>query len=472
LRCSVIRLPSHYREICLYIRKILERSIDAFVINRFVLLFTLPALAFILTGLGGDQGVGSGSARRNNNNPGDGAFVLVPAGTFLMGDNFGEEAEDELPVHAVYLDAYYIGRFEVTNGEFIAFLQDTYATGDIIVSGNDVRLPDGKPCCELDYSEKTINFSGGDFMTEEAFTNHPVSFVSWYGAAAYCNWLSDSEGLEQCYDERYDVDIAKSGYRLPTEAEWEKAARGTYQRRYPWGNDIDSSFANYQRSGHPFEKGSDPFTTPVGYFDGSIREGFATSNNASPYGAYDMAGNVWEWCNDWYEESYYQFCVTNDVVNNPTGYLSGSSPVVRGGSWLSMPVSLRGANRSYILTSQDAAALTDRRLGFRCARSAGNGSNEPPRPDEYVLCQNYPNPFNPVTEIAFALPVSEYVTFVIYNSLGQTVKTLLSGRMPPGERRITWDGTNSEGLLVGSGVYFYRIRAGGFSAVKKMVLIR
>ena len=114
--------------------------------------------------------------------------------------------------------------------------------------------------------------------------DYPLLGVNWDSAAAYCNWLSAKTGKK---------------YRLPTEAEWEKAARGTDQRRYPWGNNIDRSYANYV--------GAQPFDTgrPAGFYDGSKRGDLQTHSNASPYGAFDMAGNVMEWCSDWYSRDYY-----------------------------------------------------------------------------------------------------------------------------------------------------------------------
>ena len=205
-------------------------------------------------------------------NDGYGDYMFVPAGEFEMGDNFNEGQSDELPVHTVYLDAYYIGKYQVTNEEYKKFIDDDgYTTEAYWLSvGWTAKQLNGwtQPEHWIDSS-----FAGGGLPGNEIY---PVVGVSWYEAHAYCAWLTTK---------------TDTTYRLPTEAEWEKAARGTDQRRYPWGNDIDGSYANYKDSDELFRN-----LTPVGYFDGTTHGSYTTQSNASPYGAYDMAGNVREWC--------------------------------------------------------------------------------------------------------------------------------------------------------------------------------
>ena len=159
--------------------------------------------------------------------------------------------------------------------------------------------------------------------------------MCWYEAMAFCSWMSDKTG---------------EIYRLPTEAEWEKASRGDmeknsllgHQRRYPWGDQIDGSYANFYQSGDTYEnRGGNGGKTPVGYYDGSIQEGFQTNSNASPYGAFDMAGNVLELCLDWYGENYY----SNSSENNPKGPDSGTRKVMRGGGRHSRISGLRSSYR-------------------------------------------------------------------------------------------------------------------------------
>lgn len=263
-------------------------------------------------------------------NDGYGDFLLVPAGAFKMGDNFGDGESRERPVHTVYLDAYYIGKFEVTNGEWKKFLNDP--------GYNDPKYwPDGRvvPMEQIPYWTQPQNHGGGTPGTD----NYPVIGVNWDQAVAYCNWLSAKTGKK---------------YRLPTEAEWEKAARGTGQRRYPWGNEIDLSYANVV--------GSQRMDTvrEVGFYDGSKRGDFQTKNAASPYGAMDMAGNAMEWCSDWYSRTYY----SASPRRNPKGPEKGAYRVLRGGSFFHEPQDARSYARSAAWPSFKAYRM----VGFRPVR--------------------------------------------------------------------------------------------------------
>jgi len=237
-------------------------------------------------------------------------MVYVPEGAFLMGSNSG--ADDEKPEHIVFLDAFWIDRYEVTNAQFAAFLnaQGNQSEGGVIwLDAND--------------EDACITQSGGEWVPDSDYDDHPVVEESWYGAQAYCEWV---------------------GGRLPTEAEWEKAARGVDGRRYPWGEESPTcSLAQF--SGCLGE------TVPVGSFP----------NGASPYGALDMAGNVWEWVADWYDENYY----INSSISNPKGGLKGGSyRIHRGGSWYFKERNLRASNRYWLYP-----VITSYNLGFRCVRS-------------------------------------------------------------------------------------------------------
>jgi formylglycine-generating enzyme required for sulfatase activity len=244
-------------------------------------------------------------------------MILIPAGEFLRGTSdadilemtlrFGWKSEwfdDEKPQRKIYLDAYYIAETPVTNEEYKKFVD---ATGH--------RVPYG-------WDENWRTYPTGKH-------DHPVVNVTWEDANAYARWV---------------------GGRLPTEAEWEKAARGTDGRRYPWGNDWDRNKCNtashwvdedvrtyedWERKFKPrWEKewrGKKIMTTLVGQFQ----------NGASPYGCLDMAGNVWEWCADWYDAEYYK----NSPARNPKNETVGSYRVLRGGSWFTDDDLARGACR-------------------------------------------------------------------------------------------------------------------------------
>lgn len=268
------------------------------------------------------------------------AMAYIPANDlmnlFMMGDHFNEGRGDELPVHPLMIDQFYMGPCEVTNREYCEFLNSALAGGNITVTDGVVygNTPHVDAYCDTypEYSYSRIDWNGTEFAALPHKTDHPMVGVSWYGAAAYCNWLSESHGYDKCYEIVYGhwtCLFYKSGYRLPTEAEWEYAARGGQHSpyyKYPWGDGIDGSMANYFDSGDPYE-GTPPETTPVGYYDG--RQIPAGSDMANGYGLYDMAGNVWEWCNDWYAFDYY----FSSPYNNPTGPISGTYRVLRGGCW-------------------------------------------------------------------------------------------------------------------------------------------
>jgi len=225
-------------------------------------------------------------------------LMRVPAGEFWMGSQDMERGADysEKPAHPVRLDEYWIGKFPVTNRQFQAYFQQS-----------------GQP-------------EGWSF--EKGKEQHPAVNVSWDDAAAFCAWASKISGQK---------------LRLPTEAEWEKAARGTDRRIYPWGNEPpDKTLANFDQ----IFKG----TTPVGKF---------SPQGDSPYGCADMAGNVWEWVADWFGETYYK----DSPKSNPTGPAKGEWRVLRGGSWYIGARNLRAAIRG-----RDIPDLRDVNGGFRCAR--------------------------------------------------------------------------------------------------------
>ena len=285
-------------------------------------------------------------------------MALIPAGTFAMGDHHGfvdpKHGGDETPIHTVRVDAFYIGINDVTTKEYCEFLNSALGQKQVEVREGSVYLTGGSDLlCETRATSpySRISWDGKAFAVPDKKENHPVVCIRWPGAAAYCNWLSTQQKLPTCYNtSTWDCDCNKSGFRLPTEAEWEYAARGGQQKPYwnfPWANEADPTKANWPESRNPFRAGPQPWTTPVGFFDGKLhhkadfdwpgaQESFQTSNGANGYGLYDMAGNVWQFVNDWYGRDYYAYSPTN----NPPGPASGSlmpdgKPYrgMRGGNW-------------------------------------------------------------------------------------------------------------------------------------------
>jgi len=284
--------------------------------------------------------------------------AVIPGGEFAMGDHFGfvspGHPSDEIPIHNVKVDSFRITTNLTTNRQFLAFLNSYKQQGLLTITNNVVRLTgDTNTLCYTSQyaSWYSISYDGKVFSIADFRNNHPVVGVRWIGAAAFCNWLSVQNGLDICYTPvTWSCDFTKNGYRLPTEAEWEYAGRGGHVNpcyNYPTGNTLALTQANLPSSGDPYETGSYPLTTPVGFYDGTLKlktnfnwpgsaSSYQTTNGANDYGLYDMAGNVWEFVNDWYGTDYY----SGSVYSNPTGPSSGSlmpdgKPYrgMRGGNW-------------------------------------------------------------------------------------------------------------------------------------------
>jgi len=280
-------------------------------------------------------------------------MALIPAGSFTMGDTIGDGWSDELPVHAVYVSAFYMDKYLVTKG-----LWDEVYTWAVTHGYSFDNAGSGKAA------------------------NHPVQTIDWYDAVKWCNGRSQKEGRTPAYYTDAALTVVyktgqlapyvrwNAGYRLPTEAEWEKAARGGLSgHRFPWGDTISHSQANYYsywEGGHPyypydvnptegyhptFAVGGYPYTSPVDYFA------------PNGYGLYDLAGNVWEWCWDLYQASWYgQAGATESDTRAPAGSLSVR--VLRGGSWGSGANSARCASR---LGNSSSSGISGG-FGFRCVR--------------------------------------------------------------------------------------------------------
>jgi formylglycine-generating enzyme required for sulfatase activity len=299
--------------------------------RRSGILLAIGGIGFLLFSVRSDSAPGAPVAKAPKVvNDGHGDYLYVPAGPFKMGDNFGDGLPRERPVHTVDLDAFYIGKFEITNAEWKDFRDDPGDDDASLWPGNRVM-----PKNQIPYWTQANNHGGAIPGNE----NYPVLGVNWDGAVAYCNWISRKTGKK---------------YRLPTEAEWEKAARGADQRRYPWGNTIDHSYANYV--------GAQKFDTGmvVGTYDGQKHGDLETHDGSSPYGAADMAGNVMEWCSDWYSQNYYAV----SPVKNPQGPATGAYKVLRGGTFFEEPFDLR----SYARSAAWPSLQSHRMIGFRPVR--------------------------------------------------------------------------------------------------------
>lgn len=225
-------------------------------------------------------------------------LVYVPAGEFLMGND--DKEADERPEHQVFLDAYWIDQTEITNAMYAKCVLE-----------KKCELP-------LKLSSKTR----GDYYSNNNFSNFPVNYINWQMAKNYCQW---------------------AGRDLPTEAQWEKAARGDGGAEFPWGNaKITPALLNYQNSGIGD-------TTEVGSYP----------NGVSQYGAFDMAGNVYEWVNDWYDATYYKI----SPLSNPLGPVSGQYKVARGGAWGFASDYARSSYRNFFDPEKEY------NFGFRCVLS-------------------------------------------------------------------------------------------------------
>jgi formylglycine-generating enzyme required for sulfatase activity len=259
------------------------------------------------------------------------AWAQIPAGEFY----FGQHEE------VVSTDAYEIMVTNVTAAQYAAFLNGVLADGTVKIDGDQIvgfypgdefkgvkheeRIDAGDWIfIPLNDPSQRIKFDGTVFTVQPGYENHPMTMVSWFGAQGYCEY---------------------NNWRLPSEVEWEKAGRGTDVRPFPWGEEIKRENANFYASRDPFEDMNSfgSRTTPVGFYNGSTYGGYITLDSASPYGLYDMAGNVWQWTGDVYEGMHYRF--------------------MRGGSKDTYEMDLR-----LWVRNNATPAYFSPGVGFRCAR--------------------------------------------------------------------------------------------------------
>ena len=285
-------------------------------------------------------------------------MVLIPGGEFEMGDHFAEGGSNELPLHMVLLDTFFMSKFEITNSQYCDYLNSALDSGSIYLSSDVVYgTGNNQGYCDTSASSSysQIVYSGGVFIVgtkgSRDMSNDPIVQASWYGAVAYCNWRSSEEGYQACHNlSTWECDFSKHGYRLPTEAEWEYAARGGEHSpyyRFPWGDTINHDYANYAANSSAYSYDTSPYTTDTYHPDWNDGiEPYTSvvgSFSANGYGLYDMVGNVYEWCNDWYDSNYYNV----SPYDNPEGPASGTFRVPRGGRWHYDAIGCRVARRGY-----------------------------------------------------------------------------------------------------------------------------
>jgi len=355
-------------------------------------------------------------------------LISVTEGPFLSG-------EENNSINLEY--DFEISKYEISNNEFVKFLNQwwewnwsSYWWLDISAdkmnlvgkwSGDEFK-PSGKYLFYkvesnlTEVSQENIYFDGEKFVPPEGKENHPVTNVTWYGAQACAEFYKSA---------------------LPTANEWEKSARGNDGRLYSWGDDVDSSYGNFLTN-------AISGTKPIGYYNGEN----GTTNSLSPYGLYDMSGNVTEWT-----------------------YTSGATAEIFGGSW----ADLIDTSQVWKHQTKDLN-YTSNTLGFRIVKgSEVVGVKELEKtPSGFSLSQNYPNPFNPSTVLRYDLPQSgagigeiRFVSLKVYDVLGKEVATLVNKEQSAGSYEVEFVASG-----LSSGVYFYTLRVGSFVETKKMLLLR
>jgi len=349
-------------------------------------------------------------------------MVLVEGGTFNMGA-LGYAPQ----VHPVTLDGFYIGKYEITQGEWSATM------------GNNPS-----------------QFSGS--------INNPVETVSWYDAMVFCNKKSIIENLTPVYsinnstnpadwgavpayssNSVWDAAVCNwlaDGYRLPTEAEWEYAARGGKNS----SNYNYSGSNNLNEVGWCYNNADNHTTSPVG------------QKQANELGIYDMSGNVEEWNWDWHSPADY----SNEPQNNPHGPVSGNKRICRGGSYYTLYSFCLSAYRN-----SDYQENHNDDKGFRVARKNTTHINSDLFPTSTANIQNYPNPFNPTTNICYSLTSTQNIKITIYNANGELVTTLIDGMQNAGQHSISFNGSK-----LTSGIYFYKLEIDGKCLINKMILAK
>jgi len=405
-----------------------------------------------------------------------GTIINISGGTFTMGNNNPPQMfDDQDPEHLVTIDDFTMGETEVSNAYYVIFLNDMASLGNLMVeegvpgdwSSDSTEIANGHAWSIMADSTllgewsgevliKLSNIAGGGqdslnrcwiewdstsniYSVVSGYENWPASWVNWYGSLMYADYY---------------------GLSIPTEAEWEYAARAGQQLEYPTNDgNLSYSQANYGTGfGGP---SGETYLSPVG-------ELFPPN----PFGLYNMTGNVSEWCLDWYDENFYQTCVDSNYYLNPSNENISEGvevKVLRGGSH-TYPGSFAMSSHRF----DTPPFVTTDHMGFRVALRMQqlNSKKEIKLPKIINLNQNYPNPFNPVTSLGYDLPQDGIVNITIYDMMGRIVKTLVNGSQTAGYKSVQWNATNDRNEPVSAGIYLYTIQAGEFRQTKKMVLLK
>jgi sulfatase modifying factor 1 len=432
--------------------------------------------------------------------------VSIPAGSFSMGDHSGLGGEDpnhpsdERPLHTVNISAFSMGKYHVTNDQYCAFLNSVYAAGALTVA-NGIVFPAGSTDTLFRTTEATrysrISLTGGVFSVRANKGSHPVTDVRWLGAAAYCNWLNRQEGRDTCYTlATGECNFSAKGYRLPTEAEWEYAAYGgrTEYPIFPWGSDTSAAvygkYANWEKSGDPFETVDTPFTTPVGFYNGQTHAKsdfnwpgsaatYQPGNGVNGYGLYDMSGNVWQWCNDWYSNPYYG----QSPADNPTGPTkTAASPMpdgkpyrcLRGGNWFNGNTfyghgRISNRNPSYFRGPGDPNGPWFH-IGFRVVLKSDGGTAALPG------LHSSTNAGRPALSVRLAggsrvvfyctVTAGSAASLRIFDLLGTTI--FVCPISSPGSHQIEWQG----GERVNAGSYIAVLSDGAQAITSRMIIYK
>ena len=263
-------------------------------------------------------------------------MVEIPAGSFVMGSPTSEPGHegDETEHNVTLTNSFFMSETEVTNQQYADLAQWAYDNGYCSSSSSSLTDNlDGSTEELLDLNYSRISFNGGTFTVYSGKENHPVNHVSWYGSVAYCDWLSLKEGLSRAYNHSSwqcndNNPYNSKGYRLPTEAEWEYACRAGTTTAFANGQITDTGC-------------NDPVLDAIGWYCGNAGDDWTHPVSEllpNAWGLYDMHGNLFEWCNDWYS-SY------DGDTTNPVGASSGSYRVIRGGGWSYDAQGCRSADR-------------------------------------------------------------------------------------------------------------------------------